>query len=169
MSKKAFRAYLKTTPKKELEAQLLLMYERFPAVKQYYNFIFNPREEELVDSAKARIRKEYFPTNGRKPKARRSVAQRLIREFRTLEMEPFWVAEVMVFNLETAGEFERTRKQPLSFYKSLLTSFEEAASYIVYQGMGTEFGKRMGKIYQRIREGDWPLQDSFSQALERFE
>lgn len=169
MSKKAFRTYLKSTPKKELEAQLLQMYERFPPVKQYYNFIFNPREEEMVEGAKARIRKEFFPTNGRKPKARRSVAQRVIREFRTLEMEPLWVAEVMVSNLEMAVEFESARKVPQSFYNSMLKSFEEAAHYISYHNIITEFGKRIGRIYQRVREGGWPEQDAFSRALERFE
>ena len=48
MSKRALKKYVSEVPKKELAKQVIDLYERFPAVKKYYDFVFNPREEDMV-------------------------------------------------------------------------------------------------------------------------
>ena len=78
MSKRALQKYVGELKKKELEAQILDLYLRFPVVKEYYDFAFNPKEDKLVQAAKAKISNEYFPVKRRRPKARRSVAQKYI-------------------------------------------------------------------------------------------
>jgi len=61
MSKRALKTYLSQLSKADLEEQLLDLYNRFPEVKTYYDFVFNPKEEKLVQEAKAKISNEYFP------------------------------------------------------------------------------------------------------------
>ena len=54
MSKRALKTHLSKSPKKALEEQILELYEKFPAVKTYYDFAFNPKEDKLVQDAKAK-------------------------------------------------------------------------------------------------------------------
>ena len=130
MSKRELKKYIQTLSKKQLQEQVLDLYTRFKPVKEYYNFVFNPKEEKLVTECKFKINKEYFPTNGRKPKKRRSVAQKYIKKFKLLGVNPFLLADVMLFNIETAQRFEASYKVNDSFFPSMLKSFEEAIEYI---------------------------------------
>ena len=124
MSKRYLKAYLKELTKEQLEEQVLDLYTRFKPVKTYYNFVFKPNEQKLLDEAKFKIGKEYFPVNGKKPKARRSVAQKIIKHFIQLGVEPFVVADVMLFNVEVALEYNAKKKhQTRSFLQELTHQF----------------------------------------------
>lgn len=166
MSKRAFKKYLAELPKEALEEQLLDLYERFSPVKTYYDFAFNPKEERLLNEAKARIRNEYFPLKRKRPRARRSVAQKFIRHFRTLGMEPSLIADLMLFNLETGLDFEERRNVPQAFYKSMFNSFREALEFIMYNQIREEM-PRIRNIRDKILDRSWPLSDSFEDMWER--
>jgi hypothetical protein len=55
VSKRALKKYVDGLKKKQLEEQLLDLYYRFPAVKTYYDFAFNPKEYKLEQEAKINI------------------------------------------------------------------------------------------------------------------
>lgn len=166
MSKRALKTYLSKLPKKALEDQLMDLYERFSPVKTYYDFAFNPKEDKLVQEAKTKISNEYFPLKRRRPKARRSVAQKLLKHFGTLGMEPSLIADVMCYNLEIAQTFSKERNVPDSFYKSMLNSFKEVVQYVCLNGLFPEFKNRIITIYKQTQEQRWPLEDEFSKALD---
>lgn len=166
MSKRAFKKYLAELPKEALEDQLLDLYERFTPVKTYYDFAFNPKEDQLLNEAKARIRNEYFPLKRKRPRARRSVAQKFIRHFQTLGMEPSLIADLMLFNLETGLDFEERRKVPQAFYKSMFNSFREALEFILYNQIREEL-PRIQKIRDLILERSWPIMDAVRDTWER--
>ncbi len=166
MSKRALRTYLSQLSKSALEEQLLDLYNRFPEVKTYYDFVFNPKEEKLVQEAKAKISNEYFPLKRRRPKARRSVAQKYIKHFLKLGMEPHLIADVMCFNLEIAQTFEEERNVPDAFYKSMLNSFTELIQYTTLQGLIPNFKERIVKIYTITQDKNWLYEEGFSKALD---
>lgn len=166
MSKRALQKYLADLKKKELEAQLLDLYNRFPLVKEYYDFVFNPKEDKLIQDAKTRISNEYFPIKRRKPKARRSVAQKIIKHFNKLGVEPHLVADVMLFNLEIAQSFSMERNVPDAFYKSMANSFQEATQFISVNGLLTDFKERIVKIYTITQDQNWLFEEEFSKALD---
>jgi len=166
MSKRAFKKYLSELKKKELEEQFMDLYMRFPVVKEYYDFIFNPKEDKLVQQAKAKISNEYFPLKRRRPKARRSVAQKFIKHFIKLGVDPHLVADVMLYNLEIAQSFSYERNVPDSFYKSMLNSFTEAVHFVSVNGLLFDFKDRIVKIYTTTQERNWPFGEGFSRALD---
>ena len=96
MSKRALKKYLQELDKEALAEQLLELYEKFGDVKAYYNFVFNPKEDVLINDAKARIAKEYASRGKRRPKARRSIAQKYFRQFEVLGVHPALVADLIV-------------------------------------------------------------------------
>ena len=166
MSKRALVKYLQSLEKSELEDQILDLYERFKPVKAYYNFVFNPKEDKLVEEAKFKISKEYFPINGRKAKARRSVAQKAIKQFLTLELDPALTADVMLFNIESAQRYnERKQTGQEAFYKSMLNSFREATEFIRSNGQWPIYQKRIEAIVDTAFEQEWFNAQGFEFSL----
>ncbi|MDE3740416.1 DUF6155 family protein [Maribacter polysaccharolyticus] len=166
MSKRALKKYLSDLKKKELEEQLMDLYIRFPVVKEYYDFIFNPKEEKIVQMAKAKISNEYFPLKRKRPKARRSVAQKYIKHFKTLGVEPHLIADLMLYNLEIAQTFSMDRNVPESFYKSMLNSFNEMAQFVSVNGLVPNFKERIVKVYYFTQENHWSYQEGFTRGLD---
>ena len=160
MSKRDLKKYLNELNKEQLEEQILELYEKFSPVKVYYNFVFNPKEETLLQECKLKISHEYFPiqTKGKrkKPKMRRSVAQKYIKHFILLGVDPFVIADVMLYNIEIAQTFsaENFVKQEL-FYKSMFNSFEQALKFIVSNGIINEFKSRLIAISEEASEQKW--------------
>lgn len=156
MSKRALTKYLQELPKEELENQVLDLYTRFKAVKDYYNFVFNPKEDKLVEEAKLKIANEYFPVKRKKPRARRSVAQKYIKQFMLLEMDPALIAEVMLFNLETAQRFNQAKRiNQEAFYKSMFNSFEQVVSFTETNGLKAVYQSRIQRILEMAWEQEW--------------
>ena len=124
MSKRDLKKYVSELNKEQLEEQIIDLYEKFQPVKVYYDFVFNPKEESLLQDSKLKISNEYFPIKklGRrsKPKMRRSVAQKLIKHFVVLGVDPFVIADVMLYNIEIAQAYSSDNpiKQEL-FFKSM--------------------------------------------------
>lgn len=156
MSKKDLKEYLQPLNKKQLQEQITDLYSRFKEVKQFYDFAFNPQENKLLEECKFKISKEYFPVSRRKAKMRRSVAQKFIRHFKKLGVEPSLIADVMLYQIEiaityTSGKYVKQE----AFYKSMLKSFAEAITYINENAIRNDFNDRLVKIADDVAEQNW--------------
>ena len=170
MSKSQLKKYLKELNKEELEEQVLDLYHRFKPVKVFYDFVFNPREEELMRKAKLKISKEYFPDTKRKAKTRRSIAQKEIKHFRQLEVEPHLTADLMLFNIEIAQTYAEEKSNiKEAFCKSMFKSFEEAVTYIVKMGITAEFKSRLLKIANTVEAQEWSNTYHFEKVAMQFQ
>jgi len=156
MSKRELKKYLHQLSKEQLEEQLEDLYNRFKEVKAYYDFSFNPQEKKLIEECKQKISKEYFPIAGRKAKMRRSIAQKYIKHFIQLGVDPQLIADVMLFNIEIAQTLsaEREIKQE-AFYKSMLKSFEDAFQFIQENVIYSSFSTRLLRIADNADEQNW--------------
>jgi hypothetical protein len=174
MSKRDLKKYLNELNKEQLEDQILELYEKFSPVKVYYNFVFNPKEETLLQECKLKISNEYFPikTTGKrkKPKMRRSVAQKYIKHFILLGVDPFVIADVMLYNIEIAQAFsaENSIKQEL-FYKSMFNSFEQAVNFIISNGITAEFKTRIREAHHQASLQKWYNEPDFKTIVEQFD
>ncbi len=166
MSKRALQKYIASLKKKELEAQITDLYQRFPVVKEFYDFAFNPKEDKLVQEAKTKISNEYFPLKRKRPKARRSVAQKYIKRFIKLGMDAHLLADVMLYNIEIAQSFAHERNVPDAFYKSMSNSFREVVQHVSIHGMLPDYKDRIVKIYQTTQNQNWLFEDEFSKTLD---
>ena len=166
MSKRALKTYLDELTKKQLKEQVLDLYNRFKPVKTYYNFVFNPKEEKLLDDAKFKIAKEYFPQNSRKPKTRRSVAQKIIKHYIQLGVDAYVIADVMLFNIEVSQKFtgEKPIKQA-SFYTSMLKSYIELLKFVAEKGISNDFTLRIKTVVKECENQNWPNSSEFEDAL----
>ena len=170
MSKRNLTKYLNELTKEQLEAQLVELYEKFKDVKIYYDFAFNPNEKKLIQEAKFKISNEYFPIKGKKPKMRRSVAQKFTKHFISLGVDVFIIADIMLYNIEIAQAFssEKIIKQEL-FFKSMLTSFQQAISFLIENGILNDFKSRVVALKEESINQNWLNSYEFSAILERLE
>lgn len=166
MSKRSIKKYINELPQEALKEQLLDLYERFPVVKEYYDFIFNPREDKMVHEVKSKISNEYFPVKRKRPRARRSVAQNAIKRFLKLGVSPSQTADVMLYNIEIAQLFSEERNLNDAFFKSMLNSYKEALHFISINALLPEFKERILKVYLLTQEKNWPYKEQFSAALD---
>lgn len=170
MSKRNLKKYLSELNKEQLENQFLEMYEKFPAVKVYYNFVFNPNEDNLLRDAKTKILNEYFPIRGKRPKMRRSTAQKFIKHFITLGVDAFVIADLMLFSIETAQKL--TAEKPIyseSFFKSMLLSFKQCISFLIEKNIFYDFKSRIDLINQVAQNQNWYNCDEFNAIIDKFE
>jgi len=174
MSKRDLKKYLSELNKTQLEEQIIELYEKFNPVKTYYDFVFNPKEETLLKECKIKISNEYFPqrTSGkpRKPKMRRSVAQKYIKHFILLGVDSFIIADVMLYSIEIAQTFsaEKIVKSEL-YYKSMLNSYGQAVSFLIANGIVNEFKARIIAINNQSIAQNWYNAPEFETILERLE
>ncbi|RKS02621.1 DUF6155 family protein [Flavobacterium sp. 102] len=170
MSKRDLKKYLNELSKAQLEEQIIELYDKFSDVKVYYNFAFNPNEDKLVREAKFKISNEYFPVKGKKSKMRRSVAQKFIKHFISLGVDSFIIADIMLYNIEIAQTFsaEKVVKQEL-FFKSMLTSYQQAVSFMIEKGILHDFKNRVVAVKDESAAQNWFNQYEFMAVVERLE
>jgi hypothetical protein len=169
MTKRKLKGYISELTKEQLEEQIVDLYIRFKDVKQYYDFAFNPKEDKLLEESKFKISKEYFPIGRRKAKLRRSVAQKIIKNCRLLQVDTQVLIEIMFFNLEIAITY-REEKSILqeSFYKSMLRSFEELVLYIDEHALLYEYKERLNILCTRIEKQAWFNYPAFEKTMEKY-
>jgi len=166
MSKRELKKYLHELNKEQLEEQINDLYSRFKEVKVFYDFVFNPKEDKLLDECKFKISKEYFPINGRKAKMRRSIAQKYIKHFKQIGVEASIIADVMLYNIEIAQSYSQEKEiKQEAFYKSILKSFEEACSFIYENDLSKVFMPRLKGVVDEAILQNWYNKGFFEKNL----
>ncbi len=170
MSKRDLKKYLTELSKEQIQEQILELYAKFPDVKTYYDFVFNPNEEKLQREAKIKISNEYFPTKSKRAKMRRSTSQKIIKHFISLGVDAFVIADIMLYNIEIAQVFsENNRNTNDAFYKSFLNSFNQGVTFMIEKGILDDFKIRLHKIVDRTIKQKWPNHYEFNAVLERLD
>jgi putative NIF3 family GTP cyclohydrolase 1 type 2 len=170
MSKRDLKNYLSELSSEQIAEQLLELYVKFPEVKTYYDFVFHPNEDKLLREAKIKISNEYFPVKSKRPKMRRSLAQKIIKHFKSLGVDAFIIGDVMLYNIEIAQVYsENNRVNSDTFYKSFYTSFNQSVSFMIERGVLEEFKTRLQKITDNAIQQKWSNHYEFSSILERFD
>lgn len=170
MSKRDLKKYLHELSKEQLEEQLLELYDKFKDVKVYYDFVFNPKENDLVKEAKLKISNEYFPIKSKRPKMRRSIAQKYIKHFITLGVDDFIIADIMLYNLEIAQALTAEKEiKSEAFFKSMLNSYQQALSFMIEKGILYDFKSRVVAIMEETSIQKWPNHYEFNAIVERFD
>jgi len=162
MSKRDLKKYLASMTKEQLEEQFTELYDKFSEVKTYYDFVFNPKEEKLVNEAKVKIANEYFPIKSKRPKLRRSVAQKFIKHFLVLGVDAFAIADLMLFTIETAQRYSAKRDMKYaSFYKSIQNAFDQAVNFCIANGIVPDFKERLNFVCDNVQLQRWENQYEF--------
>lgn len=170
MSKRDLQKYLQSLNQEQIAEQFLELYSKFPEVKTYYDFIFRPNEDKLLQNAKIKISAEYFPLKTKKAKLRRSTAQKIIKHFLLLGVEPHITAEIMLYNITTAQKYSAKKEMRYdSFFKSILNSLEQCITFCISNGILPHFKSEIVAIVGETHKQKWPNKSQFDTAIENLE
>lgn len=164
MSKKSLEKHLKSLDKVHLESLVMELYGKFPEVKTYFNFVFNPNEKKLLEQARIKVANEFFPIKRKRPKARRSIAQKHIKHFKTLGMSAELIIEFMWFNIGIMHTFCEERPQRLPFFKSFCNFYKEALQFSSYHQVVPLYKDQILAIYEASRT--WENAYDFEMSLQ---
>ncbi|MDB9795140.1 DUF6155 family protein [Flavobacteriaceae bacterium] len=167
MSKKLLQKHLIELQKEHLEIMVLDLYDKFPEVKTYFNFVFNPNENKLLEQARVKVANEFFPLKRKRPKARRSVAQKYIKHFKTLGMSPELIAEFMWYNIGLMHTFCEEKPQRLPFFKSFCNFYKEALQFASYHQIIPLYKTQILAVYTASK--DWENAYDFEMSLQTIE
>ena len=167
MSKKLLQKHLVELQKEHLEIMVLDLYDKFPEVKTYFNFVFNPNENKLLEQARIKVANEFFPLKRKRPKARRSVAQKYIKHFKTLGMSPELIAEFMWYNIGLMHTFCEEKPQRLPFFKSFCNFYKEALQFASYHQIIPLYKTQILAVYSASK--DWENAYDFEMSLQTIE
>ncbi len=167
MSKKLLQKHLVELQKEHLEIMVLDLYDKFPEVKTYFNFVFNPNEKKLLEQARVKVANEFFPLKRKRPKARRSVAQKYIKHFKTLGMSPELIAEFMWYNIGLMHTFCEEKPQRLPFFKSFCNFYKEALQFASYHQIIPLYKTQILAVYTASK--DWENAYDFEMSLQTIE
>ena len=98
---------------------------------------------------------------------RRSIAQKYIKHFLLLGVDPFAMADLMLYAIEVAQKYSARREMRYaSFYKSMLNSFEQALNYVVVNGIIQDFHQRLADIAKEAERQNWENKNGFERAMD---
>lgn len=156
MSKRELKKYLTGLDAEALSGQLIELYEKFPAVKTYYDFVFRPDEEKRIGEAMQKIKNEYFPEKRKRATLRLSVAQNYFKHFETLGLDVRLRAELMSFNIQTALRYTSKRRvYSEAFYKSITQSFVKWVAFLDRNAMLAEFMPQIQSFADTCAKQGW--------------
>lgn len=162
------RAHLKTLSPPECREQILELWERFPAVRDYFASRFGgDGAEDVLTRAKARISRE-FSTGTRSPRGDPAVGRAVITELRRSQVLPEARVEIMLFYVEAALEFAITFGDDRAV-RSIAKTFEDALE--VAQGADLVVGLRPGidRLVAEYANVGWGLGDHLREVWLQYE
>lgn len=156
MGKLQLKSYLHKLDKENLVEQVIELYSTSKEVKKYYDFLLNPDLEKLADEWKIKISKEYFPTYGRRIRARRSVGQKAVRELEFLGVTPDIIADIRMYAIEVAVLYTiEMHRADVAFNKSIEQQYIKLIDYAKEHGLLSDFKVRCCDLKNKIVDADW--------------
>jgi hypothetical protein len=150
MSKTALKRELQGLTKEQLVEQILDMYDKSKAVKEFYDFYLNPKSErQLVEKYKKVVRGEFSLKDPMGAGLKFSVAKRAIADFRSLQPSHEGLADLMLYLPECACEFTANYgDMTQQFYDTTCNNFHKALEIIRLEGLLDDFKLRAGQCVE---------------------
>ena len=144
MSKAKLKKELNNLTKEQLMEQILDLYDKNKAVKEFYDFYLNPvNEKELVEKYKKLIRKEFNVERPERGSEKFSVAKKAIADFKSLQPSPEALADVMLYLPESACELTYCYGDySEQFYDSTYNNYKAALEFMAKNKLLDEFKLR---------------------------
>lgn len=166
---KDLKSYLEQRTQAELIADIVDLFRRVDAVKDYYQLrLETGSREEVLAPYKAAIQQEFFPSRGF-GEARLSIAQRPIREYKKISPSPEGLIELMVFYVEMGVRFTNAYGDiNESFYSSMERMYERAVKLIMEQHLQDRFEVRCRRIVHKTAHIGWGFHDTLSDIYNQY-
>ncbi len=139
MSKAALRKFLSSRSSQQLAQEILVLYDRFPAVREYLS-----TRVQLESSAKAfdkyvRLIDQEFRTSARNPKGRPSEGRQILRAYKQVAVSNEDIIGLTLYYVSAVLNFMATFGFTEDAYvRTVVSAFREAAELAAKQNVGPD-------------------------------
>ncbi len=163
------RTYLKERSYEELSKDIIDLFKKLDAVKDYYQArLHGGYDEALLEKYKDRVRDEFFPARGF-GEGRIAIARKAISDYRKVSSSPEGLADLMLFYVEMGVRFTNEYgdiDEP--FYNSMDSMYENVCKLIVKHHLQDLFEPRCHKIVRDTAGIGWGFHDSVTDIYEKY-
>lgn len=125
--KRDFLRLLKELDEDDLREEMKVLYERFPAIREYYKLELSANTGKVLEKYKAAVRKAFFTGRRRMNKRGRSASSRVIKDFSAISIHPKDLLELHLHRVAVMIEAIKTyRVDSIPFHESTVKSFHKA-------------------------------------------
>ena len=152
--KAGLRSHLKSLPAGECRELVLELWDRFPAVKDYFASRFSPEGSQAVlAKTKTQIARQ-LSTSTLNPRGDPAVARRVIAEFRRSQVRPEATIELLLFYVDRALEFVRTYgdERPVN---SIARTFSDALRLAGSEDLISKFQPEIARLVEYGEPMGW--------------
>jgi hypothetical protein len=154
MSISDIKKELNKLDKKELIELILDLYKKNNSVKEYFDFILNPNEKELLEKHKQKIFEAFYPKRGDALKLKDG--KKAISDFKNLESSKLLIADLMLFYVECGVKYTNDFGDiDEAYYSSLEKMYLQALTLIDKDGLLDKFKARSFKIVDDTKDIGW--------------
>lgn len=158
------KKYFKDCSKQDLEKDITEIFQKYPAIKEYYQTKLLPQADaEIIARYKKIIENEFFPPRGY-GKAKLSVAQKAIADYKKICRFPENLIDIMLFYVEQGVKFTNAYGDiNEAFYSSMESMFAKTVELICKQDLKDSFQLRCEKILGDTYDIGWGFYDKLSE------
>ncbi|MBX0331291.1 hypothetical protein K2Z83_26940, partial [Oscillochloris sp. ZM17-4] len=161
-SVRELRQHLAAKSPPELIAEIITLYTRYEAVKEFYMAqLHGSYDQELLDRYKAIITNEFFTRSAMPGPGRIGVARRAVMDYKKLAASPERIAEIMVHYVEIGVAYTcQFGDISAPFYASMERMYAAAITHILEHDLEGQFQDRCKQIMRRTDGIGWGFNDT---------
>jgi len=147
---------LKKLDKNKLIDLVAELYKKNKSVKEFFDFYINPDEKELFNKYRYKVFEAFYPTRGYKYNLKDG--KQAISNFKKLGPSPIWLADLMLYYVETGIKFTNDFGDlDEGFYSSMETTYVAALTLMKKESLLDKFADRAGKVVSDTSDIGWGL------------
>ena len=158
---------LKKLDKDKIVDILTDLYKKNKAVKEYFDFYFDPNEKELFKKYRDKVFEAFYPKRGDNLKLKDG--KKAISDFKKLGPSTELIADLMLFYVETGVEYTNDFGDiDDNFYSSLESTYVEALKLMRKENLLDKFAERTSKVINDTDNIGWGFHDYLSYVYSEF-
>ena len=134
------------------------LYKKNKAVKDFFDYYFQPNEQALFEKYRDKVFEAFYPKRGFHLKLKD--AKQAISDFKKFEPSPKYLADLMLFYVECGVKFTNDFGDiDENFYNSIERMYEQALSLMQKESLLELFMQRVDKVVSDTSGIGWGFHD----------
>ncbi len=143
------------------------LYKKYKPVKEYFDFYINPKEEEILEKYKVKVREGFYPKRGFALKL--SISRNAINEFKKLGTSKEALSDLLIHYVECGVEFTNEFGDiDENFYSSIENTLAKALELMSKEGILSKFEDRVYDIVEDTQNIGWGFHDYLAELYSEY-
>ncbi len=160
MSKLQLKHYLQSLTQKQVIDIVMQLYDAKKEAQEWLDYYLQPDESAKLEHYKKIIYEEFYPSGRKMPQTRFAVCRKAISEFKKLKPRDEYLAELMVFYVETGCRLTYDYGDMWEQYYDCMTrNFTATMKFLRQHQLIERFQPNLDNILKYTADCGWGFED----------